>query len=91
MSAETITITREHYERLKNQRVAFFGANNGIWTDEELEMNAVSAAIEAAGQVIEEGKFTDRPLSALTHEQFSMLIQQACWKYLEVYLEYIPF
>ena len=91
MKEETITVTREHYERLKNDRVVLFGANNGVWMDEELEINAVAAAVEAAGQVIEAGGFSDRPLSALTREQFSMLIQRACWKYMEVYVEYIPF
>ena len=91
MTEETITVTREHYERLKKERVVLFGANNGEWSDEELEDNAVSAAIDAAGQIIEAGGFMDRPLSALTREQFSALIQRACWKYLEVYVEYIPF
>ena len=91
MTEETITVTREHYERLKNERVVLFGENNGEWSDEELERQAVDAAVEAAGQFIETGGFTDRPLSALTREQFSALIQRACWKYLEVYVEYIPF
>ena len=91
MTEETITVTREHYERLKKERVVLFGANNGKWSDEELESNAVNAAVEAAGQTIEAGEFMDRPLSALTREQFSALIQRVCWKYLEVYVEYIPF
>ena len=91
MKEDTITVTREHYERLKKNRVVLFGENNGEWTDEELEVNAVQAAIQAAGQFIETGELIDRPLSALTHEQFSALIQRACWKYMEVYVEYIPF
>ena len=91
MTVPTITVTREHYEQLKNSRVVLFGENNGEWTNEELENNAVSAAIDAAGQYIEAGGLIDRPMSALTREQFSTLIQQACWKYMEVYVEYIPF
>jgi len=91
LNEETITVTREHYERLKKDRVVLFGANNGEWTDEELEANAVAAAVEAAGQFIEAGGIGDRPLSALTREQFSALIQQACWKYMEVYVDYVPF
>ena len=76
MSEETITVTRKHYERLKNERVVLFGANNGVWTDEELEANAVDAAVEAAGQVIETGGFMNRPLSALTRDDFTALIQR---------------
>ena len=90
-SEDTITVPREHYERLKNERVVLFGANNGKWTDEELEENAIDAAVEAAGQVIEAGGVIDRPLSALTREQFGALIQRACWRYMEVHVEYIPF
>ena len=37
MTEETITVTREHYERLKNERVVLFGENSGKWSDEELE------------------------------------------------------
>ena len=91
MSEETITVTREHYERLKNERVVLFGANNGVWTDEELEANAVAAAVEAAGQVIETGGFMNRPLSALTRDDFTALIQKAAWAYVKVYVDYIPF
>ena len=91
MSEETITVTHEHYERLKNERVVLFGANHGEWTDEELEANAVAAAIEAAGQVIEAGGFVNRPLSALTVEQFKAVIQQAAWAYMRIYVDYIPF
>ena len=91
MSEETITVTREHYERLKNQRVVLFGANNGAWTDEELEANAVAAAVESAGQLIEASGLADRPLSAFTSEQFKVLIQQAAWAYMQVYVDYIPF
>ena len=91
MTEEMITVTREHYERLKKNRLVLFAANNGEWTDEELESNAVDAAVEAAGKIIESGGLIDRPLSALTCEQFSALIQQACWKYMEVYVDYIPF
>jgi len=91
LSEETITVTREHYERLKNERVVLFGANNGVWTDEELEANAVAAAVEAAGQFIEPNGLTDRPLSALNIEQFKALIQQAAWAYMQVYVEYVPF
>ena len=90
-SEDTITVPREHYERLKNERVVLFGANNGKWTNEELEANAVDAAVEAAGQIIEAGGFIDRPLSELTREQFSALIQQAAWAYMQVYVDYVPF
>lgn len=91
MTEETITVTREHYERLKNERVVLFGENNGKWSDEELENNAVQAAMQAAGQFIETSGLIDRPLSVLTREQFSALIQRACWKYMEVYVDYVPF
>jgi len=91
LSEETITVTREHYEHLKNQQVVLFGANNGEWTDEELEMNAVAAAVEAAGQFIEASGLANRPLSALTSEQFKALIQQAAWEYMRIYVDYIPF
>jgi len=40
----TITVTREHYERLKNERVALFGANNGVWTDVELEDHCINSS-----------------------------------------------
>ena len=91
MTQEMISVPREQYERLKKERLVLFGANNGQWSDEELENNAVATAIAAAGQVIESGGLTDRPLSTLTREQFSTLIQQACWKYMEVYVDYVPF
>lgn len=91
MSEETITITREHYERLKNERVVLFGANNGVWTDEELEMNAVAAAIEAAGRIVEEGGIAGKPLLDLTADQFTTMIQQAAWAYMQVYVDYVPF
>ena len=91
MKEETIIVTREHYERLKNERVVLFGANNGEWTDEELEANAVDAAVEAVGQIIEAGGFIDRPLSALNRKQFGALIQQAAWAYMQVYVDYVPY
>jgi len=87
----TITITREHYERLKNDRVVLFGENNGEWTDEELENNAVSAAIEAAGEIIEGEKLPHISVSEFTPEQFRALIQRAAWAYMKVYVEYVPF
>jgi len=87
----TITITREHYEQLKNSRVVLFGENNGKWTDEELESNAVSAAIEAAGQYIEEEGIINKSVSEYTPEQFGALVQRAAWAYMKVYVEYVPF
>ncbi|MBT3231499.1 MAG: hypothetical protein HN356_01655 [Calditrichaeota bacterium] len=91
MTGLTITITREHYERLKNDRVVLFGENNGEWTDEELEGNAISAAIEAAGEIIEGEKLLQIPISEFTQEQFKALIQWAAWAYMKVYVEYVPF
>ena len=91
MKELTITITREHYEQLKNSRVVLFGENNGEWTDEELENNAVSAAIEAAGKYIEGVKLLGTPVSEFTQEQFRALIQGAAWAYMKVYVEYVPF
>ena len=90
-SEDTITVPREHYERLKNERVVLFGANNGKWTDEELEGNAVDAAVEAAGNIIEHEKLTEAPVSKFTIEQFREMIQQAAWAYMKVYVDYIPF
>jgi hypothetical protein len=87
----TITITREHYERLKNDRVVLFGENNGEWTDEELENNAITAAIEAAGEKIEGEKLLQIPISEFTQEQFKALIQRSAWAYMKVYVEYVPF
>jgi hypothetical protein len=87
----TITITREHYEQLKNSRVVLFGENNGEWTDEELENNAVLSGIEAAGQYIEEKMLIHTPVSEYTQEQFSALVQHAAWAYMKVYVEYVPF
>jgi len=91
LSEETITVTREHYERLKNERVVLFGANNGVWTDEELEGHAVDAAVEAAGNVIDDASMAGRPLAALTNNEFRRLIQRAAWAYMQVYVEYVPF
>jgi len=91
LTEETITITREHYERLKNERVVLFGANNGKWTDEELENNAVAAAIESAGKEIEADKLMNTPVSEFNPEQFRAMIQQACWAYMKVYVDYVPF
>ena len=91
MKGLTITITREHYEQLKNSRVVLFGENNGEWTNEELENNAVSAAIDAAGQYIEEEKLMSTPVSGFTQEQFRTLVQHAAWAYMKVYVEYVPF
>ncbi len=90
-SEDTITVPREHYERLKNERVVLFGANNGKWTDEELESNAVQAALEAAGRVIETGRLTQRPIASFTPDQFREMIQQATWAYMQIYVDYIPF
>ena len=91
MTDLTITITREHYEQLKNSRVVLFGENNGKWTDEELESNAVSASIEAAGQYIEEEGIINKSVSEYTPEQFGALVQRAAWAYMKVYVEYVPF
>jgi len=91
LNEETITITREHYERLKNERVALFGANNGVWTDEELEYHAVDAAVESAGQFIEAKGLGGKPMASLSPEQFRAILQQACWKYMQTYVDYIPF
>ena len=91
MTGLTITITREHYERLKNDRVVLFGENNGEWTDEELEANALSAAIEAAGGIIDGEKLSQIPISEFTPEQFKAVIQKAAWAYMKVYVEYVPF
>ena len=91
MTEETITITREHYERLKENRVVLFGENNGEWTDEELEGNAVQAAIQAAGEMIEDAKLTCVPFSEFTPEQFRAMIQRAAWAYMKVYVDYVPF
>ena len=90
-SEDTITVSREHYERLKNERVVLFGANSGKWTDEELERNAVDTAVEAAGNVIERENLTEAPVSRFTVEQFREMIQQAAWAYMQTYVEYIPF
>ena len=91
MTEEMITVTREHYERLKNQRLVLFAANNGEWTDEELESNAVDAAVEAAGKIIETQQLADKPLSLLTPGQFRRMIRQAAWAYMKVYVDYVPF
>ena len=91
MTEPTITVTREHYEQLKNSRVVLFGENNGEWTNEELENNAVSAAIDAAGQYIEEEKLMSTPVSGFTQEQFRTLVQHSAWAYMKVYVEYVPF
>ena len=86
-----ITVTREHYERLKNQRVVFFGSNGGEWSDEELESHAVEAAIVAAGMEIEKSSAAGKPVASFTPEQFKCVIQQAAWAYMKVYVDYIPF
>jgi len=91
LNEETITVTREHYERLKNERVALFGANNGVWTDVELEDHAVDAAVEAAGRFIEAHCLSDKSMASLSPEQFRAILQQACWKYMQTYVDYIPF
>jgi hypothetical protein len=88
---EMITVTKEHYEQLKNQRLVLFAANNGEWTDEELENHAVEAAMEATGALIESQELSDTPLSRLTPEQFKQLLQQAAWAYMQVYVDYVPF
>ena len=90
-SEDTITVPREHYERLKNERVVLFGTNNGKWTDGELEGNAVNAAVESAGNVIEHEKLTEVPVSRFTAQQFREMIQQAAWAYMQVYVGYVPF
>ena len=71
-SEDTITVPREHYERLKNERVVLFGANNGKWTDEELEGNVVDAAVITAGNVIEDGGVADKPLFRLQLKNYSL-------------------
>ncbi len=76
---------------MKNERVVLFGENNGKWTDEELENNSIDAAIQAAGEMTEKHKLNDLPLSKLTIEQFREIIQNACWSYMQVYVNYIPF
>ena len=86
-----ITVPREQYERLKRERLVLFGANNGEWSDEELENNAVAAAMEAAGTTIEAQRLAGKPLSQLTSEQFERIIQQAAWAYMQVYVDYVPF
>ena len=91
MREETITVTREHYERLKNQRLVLFAANNGEWTDEELENNAVEAAITATGKIIEMQQLGDKQLSRLTQDQFRQMIRRAAWAYMQVYVDYVPF
>lgn len=91
MTEETITITREHYERLKENRVVLFGENSGKWSDEELEDNAVQAAIQAAGEIIEDEKLMSIPVSEFTPEQFRAMIQRAAWAYMKVYVDYVPF
>ena len=91
MTEETITVTREHYERLKNERVVLFGENNGKWSDEELEDNAIQASIQAAGEIIEDEKLTSIPVSEFTPEQFRAIIQRAAWAYMKVYVDYVPF
>ena len=91
MTEETITVTHEHYERLKNERVVLFGENNGEWSDEELESNAISAAVEVAGEIIEGEKLTSIPVSEFTQEQFMAVIQRAAWAYMKVYVDYVPF
>jgi len=91
LTEATITISREHYERLKKERVVLFGANNGEWSDEELEGNAVSAAIDAAGQYIEEENLMTTPVSKFTPEQFGAMVQRAAWAYMKVYVDYVPF
>lgn len=88
---EMITVTREHYEKLKNQRLVLFAANNGEWTDEELEQNAVDAAVEQAGELIETQRLTTMPLSNLTPDQFRQIVQQAAWAYMKTYVDYVPF
>ena len=91
MKGETITVTLEHYERLKNERVVLFGENNGKWSDEELEGNAIQAAVQAAGEIIEDEKLTSIPVSEFTLKQFRAMIQRAAWAYMKVYVDYIPF
>ena len=88
---EMVTVTREHYEKLKSQRLVLFAVNNGKWTDAELENNALEAAIHRAGELIEEERLTNRPLSQLTQEQFRRILQQAAWAYMQVYVDYVPF
>ena len=91
MTEETITVTREHYERLKKNRVVLFGENNGEWSDEELEDNAVQAAIQVTGEIIEGENLTSIPVSEFTPEQFRAIIQRASWAYMKVYVDYVPF
>ena len=91
MTEETVTVTREHSERLKNERLVLFGENSGKWSDEELESNAIQAAEEAVGNVIEREKLSDRPVSKFTVEQYREMIRQAAWAYMQVYVDYVPF
>ena len=91
MTEETITVTREHYERLKNERVVLFGENSGEWSDEELEDNAIQAAVQAAGKIIEGEKLMSIPVAEFTPEQFHAMIQRAAWAYMKVYVDYVPF
>jgi len=91
LTVETITVTREHYERLKNERVVLFGENSGEWSDEELEDNAVQAAVQTAGEIIEDEKLMSIPVSEFTPEQFRAIIQRAAWAYMKVYVDYVPF
>ena len=86
-----ITVTREHYEKLKSQRLVLFAANNGEWSDEELEQHAVEAAMSAAGELIESQQLTETPLSQYSPGQFQQLLQQAAWAYMQVYVDYVPF
>ena len=91
MTEKPIIISREHYERLKKEQVILFGENNGEWTNEELENNAVSAAIEAAGKYIEEVKLMGTPVTQFTQVQFLALIQGAAWAYKKEWAEYVTF
>jgi len=91
LTEKPIIISREHYERLKKEQVILFGENNGEWTNEELENNAVSAAIEAAGKYIEEVKLMGTPVTQFTQVQFLALIQGAAWAYKKEWAEYVPF
>jgi len=91
LTEKPIIISREHYERLKKEQVILFGENNGEWTNEELENNAVSAAIEAAGKYIEEVKLMGTPVTQFTQVQLLALIQGAAWAYKKEWAEYVPF
>jgi len=91
LTEKTIAIAYAHYERLKNERVVLFRENNGELSDEELQGNAVQAAIQAAIETIEDDKLITATILEFTPEQLCATIQRAAWAYIEVYVDYVPF